>query len=192
MTKGKHIRTQEIKEKYRLSHIGKHHSEETKNKIRLQRINKTYEDMVGIQRAIKWKTGIKRKLNIQWNNPINKIKASQRIINTLISGKMKKISKAELILKQYLRDNNVKFIHQYPFKLGIADFYLPDKNLIIECYGGYWHSLLSYIEIRKKKNQWLDDNGYKVLIYCSEDIVDNQKSLNKFIDINLMKGGIKI
>jgi len=128
-----------------------------------------------------------------------KQKASLRIINPKIekqrrkkiSKKLKgkipknifyapfKISKAELKLKEYLEKNKIKFIHQYPYPLGVADFYLPDKNLIIECYGTYWHSRSDYIKRDKKQQKWLEKNRYKILILCSEDITKKDYSFEK-------------
>lgn len=51
------------------------------------------------------------------------------------------ISKAEREIMKYLTENNVNFISQYIIKgtLNRYDLYLPNKNLIIEYYGDYWH-----------------------------------------------------
>ena len=108
-------------------------------------------------------------------------RAKPGIISTLKQSKSK-VSKAELILKNYLEENNIKYIHQYPFKLGVADFYLPNKNLIVECYGSYWHSKPDYIVRDKNKNQWLEDNGYNILILNSEDII-NCNDLHSYIGL---------
>lgn len=84
---------------------------------------------------------------------------------------MPKISKAELIVKEILDKNKIEHISQWSYKYGVADFYLPKYNMILECYGSYWHNKPDYIERDKRKNQWLMDNGYKVMILCSEDII---------------------
>lgn len=101
--------------------------------------------------------------------------------------KQKKISKAEIILQNYLSDNKIYNIPQYEYKLGIADFYIPKINLIIECYGAYWHDRLDYIKRDKIKNLWLDDNGYNVLILNSEEITKNNDNLTNFLDLNLLR-----
>ena len=97
-----------------------------------------------------------------------------------------KPSKGELKVKKYLKDNNIKFIHQYPYKLGIADFYLSNKHLIIQCYGEYWHSKPDYIKRDKLQNSWLNDNGYKGLIILSEDI-NKSNNLNELLPLNLIR-----
>lgn len=51
------------------------------------------------------------------------------------------ISKAEREIIKYLTDNKINFISQYIIKGSPLryDLYLPDKNLIVEYYGDYWH-----------------------------------------------------
>lgn len=88
-----------------------------------------------------------------------------------LKAKQRKVSKAELILKDLLERNNIDFIHQFKFKLGIADFYIPSKNLIVECYGDYWHSKPDYIIRDSLKNRYLLSQGYNLLILSSEKIV---------------------
>jgi len=110
----------------------------------------------------------------------------QKGINSILKQSKSKVSKAELILKKYLESKNINFIHQYPYKLGVADFYLPDERLIIECYGEYWHSKPDYIERDKRKNDWLQENNYKVVILNSEDII-YKNNLNEVIDLKLLK-----
>lgn len=85
--------------------------------------------------------------------------------------KINKISRAELKVKEYLESNNIPFIMQYVYPLGFADFYLPKNNLIIQCYGTYWHSLPKYIERDEKQNRWFKDNGYNILILNSERVL---------------------
>ena len=84
-----------------------------------------------------------------------------------------KTSKAELIFKKWLENSGVNFIHQWRYKLGIADFYLPDIKLVIECDGKYWHSKPDYTERDKKKREYLKSIGIDVVPLQSEIIVEN-------------------
>lgn len=97
----------------------------------------------------------------------------QNAINTLNKLKKTKISKAELILKKHFEQNNIKHIHQWKYELGVADFYLPQMNIVIECDGIYWHSKPDYIKRDKKQRDFLQNNGYNVLSLSSEKIVEN-------------------
>jgi len=52
---------------------------------------------------------------------------------------------------------------QKPLGPWCVDFYLPDKNLVIECDGKYWHSLKKPAVRDRQKNGWLISKGFKVL-----------------------------
>jgi hypothetical protein len=72
-------------------------------------------------------------------------KMKQTIIEKYKSGDFnsfsRSISKAEREIMNFLTDNNINFISQYIIKGSSLryDIYLPDKNLIVEYYGDYWH-----------------------------------------------------
>jgi very-short-patch-repair endonuclease len=165
----------------KIGHVVK---EETKEKIKNKSLGKHYSKIT------EWKNG-----HIPWNKNLKYKEtkynylcdiAIKNGIKTTIKLAKSKISKAELLLKKQLEKNNIEFIHQYPYPLGVADFYLPKQNLIIECYGSYWHSKPDYIKRDKRKNNWLQKNNYNVLILCSEDINKNSK-INDFFDITKFK-----
>ena len=141
-------------------------TEETKNKI-----SKTIKN--------NYKNGY---INPHKNKTLNQIygkekakelrqKYRQNAINTLNKLKKSKISKAELILKRYFIKNNINFIHQWKYKYGITDFFLPDFNMIVECDGEYWHSKPDYIKRDKKKRDYLKRKGYLVFVHSSEKLV---------------------
>jgi very-short-patch-repair endonuclease len=49
-------------------------------------------------------------------------------------------TKIERIIMSVLENYNIEYLHQYKGVPSIiADFYLPEFNLIIECDGDYWH-----------------------------------------------------
>jgi len=123
---------------------------------------------------MKGKNHTKESIDKIRNTKFKRWKEGKYIIN--------KISKAELKVKEQLEFNKIKFIHQYPYPLGVADFYLSNLNLIIQCYGDYWHSKSDYIERDKKQNKWFTDNGYNVLILNSEKILeDGIKGVIEFV-----------
>ena len=76
----------------------------------------------------------------------------------------------ERIVENYLLFNNVLYVKQFRYKLGVADFYLPEENIIIECDGDYWHNLPNYKKRDKKQTEWLEENGYKVVRLWESDI----------------------
>ena len=97
-----------------------------------------------------------------------------------VLAKYPKISKAEIKVEKWLVKNEISFVSQWSYKYGVADFYIPDKNLVLECYGKYWHNLPNYKERDKKKNAWLLNNNYNLKIVWSEDVLDCE-NLNKML-----------
>jgi len=105
-------------------------------------------------------------------------KEKQRIggIKGILTQSKTKISKAELVLKKYFIKNNINFIHQWKYKYGIADFFLPDFNMIIECDGIYWHSKPDYIKRDKRKRDYLKRKGYLIFVHGSEKVLKMEDS----------------
>lgn len=57
-----------------------------------------------------------------------------------------------------------------------ADFYLPERNLIIECDGEYWHRSEKAKTRDLKKDQFLLESGYKIL-RLQEDMIKKDVNL---------------
>ena len=76
-------------------------------------------------------------------------------------------------IENQLLFNNILYIKQYTYDLGIADFWLPESNTIIECDGDYWHSLLGYKERDERQTNWLEDNDYLVYRFTETNINNN-------------------
>ncbi len=98
-------------------------------------------------------------------------------------------SKIEYKTKEYLNKKfpDFKIKHQEPISNILVDFYIPDKKLVIECHGDYWHMNPSKYKIddinhstkRTAKEQWekdknrrifLESNGYKVIELWESEI----------------------
>ena len=71
------------------------------------------------------------------------------------------------------------------------DFYLPDYNILIEVDGDFWHcnpnkfpdpkyeSQKYNLERDKEKNQWANENGYKLIRFWEDDINNNIKEVKR-------------
>jgi G:T-mismatch repair DNA endonuclease (very short patch repair protein) len=108
------------------------------------------------------------------------------------------ISKAEREIMKYLTDNGINFISQYIIKGSPLryDLYLPNKNIIIEYYGDYWHgnpkiykkdSLLGRGTNKytaeekwatdKKKENYAINAGYSISIIWESDFNSNKHNI---------------
>lgn len=79
-------------------------------------------------------------------------------------------TKIEKKMENFLIYNSVLYVKQHKYKLGIADFWLPEYNVIIECDGDYWHSLPRIVKRNKIQNKWLESNDYIVLRFTETQI----------------------
>ncbi len=88
----------------------------------------------------------------------------------------------EIKINDILTKENIKFIKQYELENKFYDFYIPDKNVLIEADGDFWHK--QNLEECKYdfqiegyyndllKNQIAEKNGYK-LIRIRENCIPN-------------------
>jgi very-short-patch-repair endonuclease len=87
--------------------------------------------------------------------------------------KTPKLHHTSIEVKVYntLKDMGVRFIEQHIINDKFrVDAYVPDKNLVIECDGDYWHSLENIQKRDKVKNAYLTKCGYKMIRLPEHDI----------------------
>jgi very-short-patch-repair endonuclease len=84
----------------------------------------------------------------------------------------------ELLVKQYLINNNISYEFQLlMYNKFIVDFYIPDKNIVIEVQGDYWHgNPLKYgdgkipLNERQIKQINKDKSRYAYLTKCGHSV----------------------
>lgn len=102
----------------------------------------------------------------------------QNSINFLKNGGMKnKETNIEVLFECELKRMNIKFEKQKRFKLGIADFYLPEYNAFIFCDGDYWHDYPNGKPRDSKQIEYLEENGVNAYRFWGRDIKNNCKTL---------------
>lgn len=107
--------------------------------------------------------------------------------------KPKSTSILEQLIKQFLKEEKIKFINNYYFSKYDyrPDFLLPDYNFIIECDGLYWHSEEFHNkEYHRNKKEYYISKGYK-LLYFYEDEFQNFEDIKRRILLALNKGIIE-
>jgi len=98
----------------------------------------------------------------------------------------KRMTRAEIILWQELRNKKLgmKFRRQMPFVFGIyryvADFYCPQRKLIIEIDGGI-HNAPEVKEIDIFREDIFNLSGYKIIRFNNEEIEYDIKNVIKRI-----------
>jgi very-short-patch-repair endonuclease len=76
------------------------------------------------------------------------------------------------------RFEGIKFKRQVPLGKYIVDFASFEKNLIIECDGGQ-HDLQR--EKDKSRDEWLVSQGFKVLRFWNNEIIENPEGVSEVI-----------
>lgn len=147
------------KESIRQGNIGKTITSETRQKLSLSRIGQ-----VNPMQGRKHRTAsIQKMREYQVTHPNRKFK------NTHI----------ELKMKEILDKLGVNYICQHPLeKIAIVDFYIPSKNLVIECDGCYYHGCPIHFPNsnvnRRVKDEIRDSRlkglGYKVIRFWEHEL----------------------
>jgi len=90
---------------------------------------------------------------------------------------VKKLNKCDTLIERMVENlllfHSINYIKQFKYELGVADFWLPEINTIIECDGDYWHSLPGYSERDKNQTEFLEQNDFIVLRFKGSEIRNN-------------------
>ena len=98
-----------------------------------------------------------------------------------------KATKQEKNLWKYLNKSQLgyKFRRQQPIGHYVVDFFCPTLNLVIEIDGGQ-HNTEEIIEYDKKRSEFLNKCGYRVLRIWNNDIDNNIEGVIEYIKMNLV------
>lgn len=99
-----------------------------------------------------------------------------------------KMSKPEIEVEKYLKDNNIEYKYNYELCGKLYDFYIPSINTLIEVDGIYWHGKnkkindLNETQVRNRKNDQIKDrlavdNGYNLIRIWEDEV----KNVSKYI-----------
>lgn len=191
----------EVRDKISESNMGRIVTDETRQKI--SKANTGINNgMYNVKHTNKIKQLISLASKRNWDNPEFKSKMLKYIksdyhIQACRRGALitqKKLmyngyhnTKPEQELKQILINNNINYIHGYSVwdikHIYMADFYLPELNIIIEVDGTYWHDYPNGTEKDHLRNKEFLDNDYKIFRYW-EGFINDKSVMN---DINSNK-----
>ncbi|MEW9049661.1 MAG: DUF559 domain-containing protein [Neobacillus sp.] len=93
-------------------------------------------------------------------------------------------TKIEKIMEGYLQEIDADYQYSFVLEKRQYDFLVKSHNLIIECDGDYWHAnpkfypspadwQIERIEIDKLKNEIARSNGYQIVRFWEDDILNN-------------------
>ncbi|WP_198029782.1 endonuclease domain-containing protein [Bacillus sp. J33] len=125
-----------------------------------------------------WNSG---KTNIYSDETIEKIR--QATLKQMENQIFKKTI-IEEIMEEYLKELNTEYQYSFILQKRQYDFLLKKYNLIIECDGDYWHANPKFypepaewqverIKIDQVKNEIAESNGYRIVRFWEDDILNN-------------------
>jgi G:T-mismatch repair DNA endonuclease (very short patch repair protein) len=164
-------------------HVSKSRSEEIKEKIS--------KSSTGVSRPKPKGFGIGRKQSKSTRKKMSD-SAIQRIIKT-DQNHTSKLEKTFANILELLDIEYTQFFYAKDIK-AFYDFYLPKNNILIEVDGDFWHcnpntkySTPKYqtqnknIKRDQVKNQWAQDNNYKILRFWEDDINNNIQQIKQIL-----------
>jgi very-short-patch-repair endonuclease len=83
---------------------------------------------------------------------------------------MPRTSSLEVAVAAELKQRGEPFEVQRRFHWYVVDFYLPERNLVIEADGAYWHSLPNVQRTDKAKNGYMRSHGINLARLTEEAI----------------------
>lgn len=129
----------------------------------------------------------------RWSDPKEREKQRYRRLKYFAEKQFNKKSKLEYKFEGLLNELNVEFKQQYPINGYLFDFYIPNKNLLIEVDGDWYHfneavhSLpLSPIQENTIKNDNIKNDlaeklGYNLIRFWESDINNNIKNVKSIL-----------
>lgn len=97
--------------------------------------------------------------------------------------KYKGESSLELLVKQQLEKLKEPFQQEMRIGKFRMDFYLPKRNLVIECDGEYWH-IAQKAKLRdRRKDKLLAKLGYNILRLSGQDIISKDFALKTLLSV---------
>lgn len=88
---------------------------------------------------------------------------SHRCTAILTQRSFPRVSSLELMMSRAFAAAGVKAEAQYQLDRCAADFAFPEKRLIVECDGAYWHGRPEQKKKDARRDAWLRARGWKVL-----------------------------
>ena len=144
------------------------HSEESKEKIA--------NSLRGIKHSEERKNKNSKSLLLFWSKKSFKDK-QEKMKKPTIASQEANPSSIEIAIRKVLDLLNVKYETQVSFCYGkfVVDIYVPNRDLIIECNGDYWHSLPNRIKRDKSLQRYCDKWGIKLAWIWESEIRKNPR-----------------
>jgi very-short-patch-repair endonuclease len=127
--------------------------------------------------------------NKRWSNPENRARIAKSVLRYLSSGKSRGKGRTydtsiELKMEELLLNMGINYKKQINIEdIACVDFFIPENNTIIECFGDYWHNKENIKTKDERKRILLENRGYELLIFWEHDINNNIDKVELVLDV---------
>lgn len=180
----KYLSDPTYREKLVKANLGKQHSHTTRMKMSISRRGKTLSPETRTKISIKASTPERRAAVVlqhkgKSNGPETlrkmRIAAERRAQNPEWLKKQRdarlvRPNKMELSVRAVLDQLGILYIAEYRIGPYLADMFVPEKQLVIECDGDYWHKRPGAAEKDAKRDAYMAAKGYTVLRLPEKEI----------------------
>ncbi len=111
------------------------------------------------------------KLRVAWDK---RTEEERRMFGARACAGNKSPSSLEIIVRQLLDALSIPYEPSKPIGFYVVDIYVPDRNLVIECDGEYWHNLPGAKKRDLQRDLWLQRHGYRVVRLLEREIKAGQ------------------
>ena len=88
----------------------------------------------------------------------------------------KRPTSIERAMAALLTTLSIEYKQQFQIGAYVADFYLPSRNLVIECDGEYWHSRPGVRDKDEIRDVFMCEHGYRVIRFGGKEITAMSQS----------------
>jgi len=191
------MQSKEIRDKSKSTVLKKYGVENVSQNDEIQgKIKQTNKDRYGYDNPMKNKNVVKkmlqtridngeihtynnkriREISEELNRPYSTLVVQIRKYGPDAALKMKNKNKSilEQLMESHLKSIGVNYVPQFRVENRIADFFLPDYNIIIECDGLYWHSdaVIQDKNYHKDKRDLYISKGYRPFFFREDELRD--------------------
>ena len=164
--------------------------------IKPERCKKISDGLKGKPKSVEHAAAMAKVVKEYWSKEENRDKQREVRTKWMSENQTKYESKLEKEFKIILDTLQIKYNQQYPVKYYCYDFNIQDTNILIETDGDWWHcntnkgfmpiheSQIHTIAHDKTKNEWAEKNGYTLIRFWEDDIMNNRdKVIQKLLEL---------
>jgi very-short-patch-repair endonuclease len=101
-------------------------------------------------------------------------KRLEQLRNMAAACRLAKPSSIERIIRSLLERLEIIYLPEHRIGPYIVDIFIPDKRLVVECDGEYWHSMPGAKERDAKRDSYMVSRGFTVLRLPEKEIRNRQ------------------